>query len=84
MSELFVYHTMWMAKAGEIGARGLANVANGAAHIGRAELFGLLFETLARAAEQRVSEFKHQELANTAWAFATVSHRDEKLFAALA
>ena len=39
---------------------------------------------MARAAERRLSEFNPQELANTAWAFATVNHRDEKLFAALA
>ena len=64
MFELFVYHTMWMAKAEEIGARGLAHVANGAAHIGRADLLGLLFASLARAAEQRVSEFNGQKFAN--------------------
>ena len=29
-----------------------------------------LFMALARAAEQRASEFNAQELANTAWAFA--------------
>ena len=40
--------------------------------------------TLATAAERRLTHFNPQEVANTAWAFATVNYRDEKLFAALA
>ena len=36
------------------------------------------------AAEQRMSNFSMQELANTAWAFATASQQDAQLFAALA
>ena len=36
------------------------------------------------AAEWRIREFKAQEIANTAWAFATVGLSDENLFAALA
>ena len=43
-----------------------------------------LFKSLARAAVQRVSEFNTQNLANSAWAFATVNWRDEKLFTAFA
>ena len=43
-----------------------------------------IFTALARAAERRLSEFNSRNVANKAWAFATVSHRDEKLFAALA
>ena len=39
---------------------------------------------LVRASERRLSDFNPQEVANTAWAFATVNYRDEKLFAALA
>ena len=39
---------------------------------------------LAIAAERRLIEFKRQGLANTAWAFTTVKHRDEKILAALA
>ena len=39
---------------------------------------------MARAAERQLSEFNAQDVANTAWAFATANHRDEKLFAALA
>ena len=39
---------------------------------------------LARAAEQQVSAFNNeQELANTAWAFATVNRSDEKLLVAM-
>ena len=43
-----------------------------------------LFTNLARAAERWVSEFKPQELASTAWGFATVKKLVEKLFIALA
>ena len=43
-----------------------------------------LFAALARAAERRLSDFNPQNVANTAWAFATVNYRDEQLFAALA
>ena len=39
---------------------------------------------LARAAEPRLDEFNAQNLANTAWAFATAGQLDEALFAALA
>ena len=43
----------------------------------------MLLAALARAAKWQLSEFNPQEVANTAWAFATVNYRDEKLFAAL-
>ena len=43
-----------------------------------------LFTALAATAERRVWEFNEQELASTAWAFATVGQKDEKLFTALA
>ena len=39
---------------------------------------------MARAAEQQIGELKSQELANTAWAFATAGQLDKKVFAALA
>ena len=39
---------------------------------------------LAREAERRMGNFKLQELANTAWAFATQGHPDLQLFNALA
>ena len=39
---------------------------------------------MARAAERRVREFNAQNLANTAWAFATVGQKDDQLFKALA
>ena len=44
----------------------------------------MLAAELATAAERRLSDFNPQEVANTAWAFATVNYRDEKLLAALA
>ena len=43
-----------------------------------------LFAALAKAAQHRMKGFKPQELANTAWAYATMDHKDEQLFAALA
>ena len=45
---------------------------------------GALFAALARVAELCLGDFKVQELANTAWAFATASQQDAQLFAALA
>ncbi len=43
-----------------------------------------LFAALARTAGPRLSEFTAQELANTAWAFATAGQADEPLFVAFA
>ena len=43
-----------------------------------------LFAALARVAELRLSDFKVQELANTAWAFVTANQSDAQLFAVLA
>ena len=43
-----------------------------------------LFTTLAREAERRVGNFNPQNLANTAWAFATLGQPDSQLFSALA
>ena len=41
-----------------------------------------MFAALPRAAELRLANFKVQDLANTAWALATVSQSDAQLFAA--
>ena len=43
-----------------------------------------MFAALARAVEQRVSDFNMQDLSNTAWASATAVQSDAQLFAALA
>ena len=43
-----------------------------------------LFKALAKMAERRLDQFNAQELANTAWAFATAGQQDEQLFKALA
>ena len=43
-----------------------------------------MFCALARAAEWHVSNFNAQELANTAWAFATAGQLHAQLFAVLA
>ena len=40
----------------------------------------LLFSIVAAAAERRIRDFNSQALANTAWAFATVGHKEERLF----
>ena len=42
-----------------------------------------LFALLALEAEHRMDEFKKQELANTAWAFALTGHSELPLFLAL-
>ena len=83
-AETMVQHTVHQAQAGQIGPRALANVAYGAACCGRSGVLSLLFAALARVSERRLSEFDPQNVANTAWAFATTNHRDEKLFRALA
>ena len=44
----------------------------------------MLFASLARAVEWRLGNFNVQNLANTAWAFATVAQQDMQLFKALA
>ena len=53
-------------------------MAYGAACSGRGASIGLLFAALARAVEQQVRASKAQQLANTAWAFATVKQSYEK------
>ena len=62
--------------------RALANIAHGAASSNKGKHMGALFMALGRAvlAEQRMRDFNSQELTNTAWAFATVGHHDERLF----
>ncbi len=69
--EPLVQHTAHAAKVGKMGSRGLTNVAYGAALSGMEASFGLLFAALASAAKHSVGEFNAQDLANTAWAFAT-------------
>ena len=44
----------------------------------------MLFAALATVAEHHIGDFNMQELANTAWAFATAGQNDALLFAALA
>jgi len=43
-----------------------------------------LFDAIAASAEGRVERFIAQNLANTAWAFATASHRAPRLLDAVA
>ena len=73
-------HMAHAARAGEIEARQLANVAYGAALSGMGVSLGVQFAVLARAAEQHLGEFNAQELANTAWAFASADQLNALLF----
>ena len=43
-----------------------------------------LLDAIAREVPRRLGDFNPQELANTAWAFATLKYVDEKLFVSLA
>ena len=79
-----MHHTVRKAKAGQVDPRALANIAYGATRCGRSGTLRILVRALAKAAKRRLSDFNPQDVANTAWAFATVTFRDEKLFAALA
>ena len=42
------------------------------------------FTALAAATKWRVRDFKAQDLTNTAWEFATIGQKDERLFTVLA
>ena len=87
-------HTIRAAMKGHFGARGLANVAYGAAGVWKSVGVGKsvgftsslceLFAAIAKEAKQRLDQFNGQNFANTAWAFATVSQKDDQLFKALA
>ena len=78
----------------QLGARQLANVAHGGAHVWKSIGLGKsvdfrkslseLFAAMAKEAEQRLDQFSAQELANTAWAFATEGQQDGQLLKALA
>ena len=79
--QALVQHTVRKAQAGQVGPRALANVAYGAARCVMIGMLRMLAAALSTAAERRLSEFNAQEIANTAWAFATVNYQNEKLFA---
>ena len=78
----------------QFGARQLANVAYGGTCVCKSIGVGKsvdvwkslseLFAAIAKEAERRLDQFNAQQLANTAWAFATVGQKDEQLFKALA
>jgi len=87
-------HTIRGAVNGQFGARQFANVAYGAAGVWKSVGVGKsgsfraslseLFAAIAKEAKQSLDQFNAQNLANTAWAFATVGQKDELLFNALA
>ena len=47
-------------------------------------MLNILSAALVKAASRLMCDFSSQELANTAWAFATAGQNDASLFAALA
>ena len=83
-----VQNTIQVLSREEIEARAIATIAHRAARIvlavGRSKTMTALLEALVAAATQQMGNFNRQDLANTAWAFAKVDHKDEQLFAALA
>ena len=80
-----VRHTLQMTKKGEMGARQMANVAHAVVKCAlRGTTLNNLFDALASASVARVREFNPQELANTAWAYATAGHAAPQLLDALA
>eukprot|EP00965_Chrysotila_dentata_P084781 2798510-Pleurochrysis_carterae.AAC.1 len=74
-----------MAAQGELRDRGLANVAYAVARTTKKpdQRKSELLDELARASAASIGKFNPQELANTAWAFATVGHESPALFEAL-
>eukprot|EP00965_Chrysotila_dentata_P066696 2208205-Pleurochrysis_carterae.AAC.1 len=74
-----------MAKQGKMRSRGLANVAYAVARTTKkpdqrsVKLLGVLAHTSAGS----IGQFNPQELANTAWAYATVGHASPALFEAV-
>ena len=92
--EPLVQHTIRTAMKGHFDACGLAKMAYGAAGVwksvgvGKSVGFGSslceLFAAIAKEAKQCLDEFNEQNLANIAWAFATVGQMDDQLFKVLA
>ena len=67
-----------------VGGRAMSNIAHALAKIGlQGPAWENLWNELERAALARRSEFKPQELSNTAWAFATAGHATPALFDAI-
>ena len=82
--ELLVQSTIQAAEKGMLEGRELANVCYGVTFSSKGKMLGAVIAALARAAERRMHRFNAQDLANTAWAFATLGQLDALLFAALA
>ena len=75
-----------LERLGEVGARGVANIAHGAAKAGLRSRppWDALWEGLGSAARGRMGEFDPQALSNTSWAFAKAGHAAPALFEAVA
>eukprot|EP00746_Dinoflagellata_sp_MGD_P094416 gnl/MRDRNA2_/MRDRNA2_37518_c0_seq1.p1 gnl/MRDRNA2_/MRDRNA2_37518_c0~~gnl/MRDRNA2_/MRDRNA2_37518_c0_seq1.p1 ORF type:complete len:143 (+),score=20.14 gnl/MRDRNA2_/MRDRNA2_37518_c0_seq1:284-712(+) len=81
-----VQHTMQLMQKATIGGRQLVNVAYGGARsMGNKlnESFGYFCKDLASALEAQTDHLNERELANSAWAFATIGRSDSPLFARL-
>ena len=79
-------HTRQLVDARKMYDRELATIAYGAASSNKGKHLGALFMALGRAAlaEQHMRDFNSQNIANTAWGFAAVGHKDEQMFSKLA
>ena len=80
--EALVYGTSEALREEGIEAYTIATIAHKAARIVRGKLMTRLFVALAITAGDHIRDFNSQDLANTAWAFTTVGHKDKELFAA--
>merc|ERR1719446_1788111 len=79
MEELLIATTEYTPQC---DARGIANIAHGAV-FARGPNAKLLYDSLIRAAMAKLSEFNPQNLANTAWAYATAQEVAPALFNAI-
>ena len=71
---------MRAAKAEEIGARGLANIAYAAVQVAKVGQLAPLCTALARVTEQRMGNFEVQQLTKRAWALAKVGKQRLGIF----
>ena len=73
-----------VSTSSRIRARELANIAHGVAKSGQGSTMGPLMTALASSIAWHAGDAKPQELANTAWAFATAGHPAPEMYDALA
>jgi hypothetical protein len=80
-----LHKTMLHMQAGNFNATDIANLIWAYAKVsGGIKVDGQLLDALAKAALNDIADFSPQDLANTAWAFATLKHRAPLLFDTIA